>query len=268
MYKQAAIVATEIAGRLKFKDGDLIHLFSCLNGTWPFAIHTGMFIMQLLALGTDAQAKYWVPRARSLEVIGCYAQTELSHGSDIQGLETTATYDIKTDEFVIHTPSLGAAKFWPGDMAKLANHAALIAKLIIDGKDHGIQTFVIPIRDSKTHAVLRGVELGDIGPKHGFQNKDNGYAVFQNFRVPRSALLSRYVRVERDGTVLTRGDPKVAYFTIMGSRIFIIKEAHLFLARPLAIALRYSAFRTQFRTNPDSSSSSSSERKILDYQNQ
>ena len=33
--------------------------------------------------------------------MGSYAQTELGHGSDVANLETTATYDMKTDEFVI-----------------------------------------------------------------------------------------------------------------------------------------------------------------------
>ena len=36
-------------------------------------------------------------------------------GTFIRGLETTATYDKKTQEFVIHSPSLSASKWWPGN---------------------------------------------------------------------------------------------------------------------------------------------------------
>ena len=36
-------------------------------------------------------------------------------GSNVRGLETTATYDKETKEFVIHSPSLSACKWWPGN---------------------------------------------------------------------------------------------------------------------------------------------------------
>ena len=261
--RQTVLVNTELAKKFTIRDSDVINLFPLFNGTWPFSTHFGMFVVQVEALGTPEQKDYWLPRSKSLEVIGCYAQTELGHGSDVQGLETTATFDPKTDEFVIHTPKLSAAKFWPGDLGKLANTAAVIARLIVKGKDHGVQTFVVPLRDSTTHASLPGRELGDIGSKHGYQNKDNGYALFTNVRVPRSALLAKYVSVDSDGTVRTRGNPKLAYFTMMFNRLFIIQEAHLYLARALTIALRYSTFRVQFRTGPNKT-----ERKVIDYQQQ
>ncbi len=196
-------------------------------------------------------------------MLGCYAQTELGHGSDVQGLETTATYNAKRDKFVIHTPSITAAKFWPGELAKVGNHAVLMARLISNGKDYGPQTFVVPIRSMKDHMPLPGVELGDIGPKHGYENKDNGYAIFTHFHVPRSALLSRYIKIDRQGKVSTHGDPRIGYFTMLYNRILIIAEASSFMADGATIALRYSAYRRQFKTNADGS-----ERKVLDYQNQ
>jgi acyl-CoA oxidase len=42
-------------------------------------------------------------------------------------LETTATFDEKTDEFIIHTPTPTATKWWPGDMGRMANHAVVFA---------------------------------------------------------------------------------------------------------------------------------------------
>lgn len=73
--------------------------------------------------GSEEQKAYWLPRILDWEIIGCYAQTELGHGSNVRGLETTATYDPKTKEFVIHSPYLTAAKWWNGTMGRTATHA-------------------------------------------------------------------------------------------------------------------------------------------------
>jgi len=41
----------------------------------------------------------------------------------VPGLETTATFDPATDEFIIHTPTLTATKWWIGGAAHSATHA-------------------------------------------------------------------------------------------------------------------------------------------------
>ncbi|KAG6511643.1 hypothetical protein ZIOFF_029718 [Zingiber officinale] len=71
---------------------------------WLFAFFT------YLTYRTDEQQKKWLPLAYKMQIIGCYAQTELGHGSNVQGLETTATFDPKTDEFVTHNPTLTSSK--------------------------------------------------------------------------------------------------------------------------------------------------------------
>ena len=48
------------------------------------------------------------------------------------------------------------------------------AQLIIDNKRYGVQTFIVPIRDLETHTPLPGIVVGDIGPKYGYNTKDNG----------------------------------------------------------------------------------------------
>ena len=75
-----------------------------------------MFIPAIKYLGTDKQVKKWLPLAESHAIIGTYAQTELGHGSDVQGLETTAIFDLEKQEFIMNSPSLTATKWWPGEL--------------------------------------------------------------------------------------------------------------------------------------------------------
>ena len=110
--------------------------------------------------------------------MGCYAQTELGHGSNVAGLETTATLDLQTDEFVIHSPSITSTKYWPGGLGLWANHALVFARCIVSGNDYGIAPYIVPIRDMETHIPLKGVQVGDIGTKFGYSSKDNGWLMF------------------------------------------------------------------------------------------
>lgn len=70
----------------------------------------GMFIPAIKGQGTEEQQQKWLPLAQKMQIIGCYAQTELGHGSNVQGLETTASFDPQTDEFVINSPTLTSSK--------------------------------------------------------------------------------------------------------------------------------------------------------------
>jgi acyl-CoA oxidase len=80
----------------------------------PLLLHFTMFMQSIKHLGSEEQQKKYLQPAAHLNILGCYAQTELGHGSNVAGLETTATLDKATDEFVIHTPNIKATKFWPG----------------------------------------------------------------------------------------------------------------------------------------------------------
>jgi acyl-CoA oxidase len=61
----------------------------------------------------------------------------------VAGLETTATLDKATDEFVIHSPTTTSAKMWPGDLGRMSSHAIYFARLIIDDNDYGVQPFMV-----------------------------------------------------------------------------------------------------------------------------
>jgi alkylation response protein AidB-like acyl-CoA dehydrogenase len=156
----------------------------------------GMFVPAIKGQGTEEQQKKWLPLAYRFQIIGCYAQTELGHGSNVQGLETTATFDPKTDEFVIHSPTLTSSKWWPGGLGKASTHAVVYARLITEGKDYGIHGFIVQLRSLEDHSPLPGVTLGDIGGKFGsgaYNSMDNGVLRFDHVRIPRDQMLMRFV---------------------------------------------------------------------------
>lgn len=111
----------------------------------------------------------------------CYLQTELGHGSNVNCLETTATYIPEVQEFEIHSPTLTSNKWWVGGLGKTATHGVIQAKLILPGgKDMGPHLFLIQLRSlgkprsqsreiiltcSEDHSTLPGISMGDIGPK-------------------------------------------------------------------------------------------------------
>lgn len=55
-----------------------------------------MFYYSIKYLGSDKQNKRWMDKILSYEWLGCYAQTELAHGSDVQSLLTTARFEKST----------------------------------------------------------------------------------------------------------------------------------------------------------------------------
>ncbi|KAJ3494336.1 hypothetical protein NLG97_g4148 [Lecanicillium saksenae] len=130
---------------------------------------------------------------------------------------------------------------------------------------HGPQAFIAQIRDMKTHLPLEGIVIGDIGVKIGFTSMDNGYMLFDHYRIPHSALLSRYVQLDPDTGVFTKSpNAALGFGTMTSIRMTLIEEAGTFLARAVTIAIRYSAVRQQFR-DKDSKDPESQELQVLDY---
>ena len=211
-----------------------------------------MFRPSVETFSSEEQLRHWGPKSTNADIHGCYAQTEIGHGSNVAGLETTAVFDRKTDEFVIHTPTPSATKWWPGDMGRYANHALVFAQLIVPDEDgtrvnHGVCPLIVQLRDMDTHKRMPGINCGDLGPKLGYHSKDNGWLSFDNVRVPRSHLLQRFLAVDRDGAVAVQGDPRVLYATMMLIRSSILSNTKYYLSRALTIAIRYSVVRRQFK---------------------
>ncbi|XP_013925923.1 PREDICTED: peroxisomal acyl-coenzyme A oxidase 1 isoform X2 [Thamnophis sirtalis] len=226
-------------------------------------VHFGMFLPTLQSQCTDAQKKKWLPLASRFQIIGTYAQTELGHGTHLRGLETTATYDPATQEFILNSPTVTSIKWWPGGLGKTSNYAIVLAQLYTQNKCHGLHAFIVPLRQLGTHEPLPGITIGDIGPKFGYDDMDNGYLKMDNFRIPRENMLMKHAKVEPDGTYVKPLNAKLTYGTMVFIRSIIVGDAARSLARACTIAIRYSAVRHQSELKPGEP-----EPQILDYQTQ
>ncbi|KAK8703214.1 hypothetical protein V6N13_021540 [Hibiscus sabdariffa] len=230
-------------------------------------LHWGMFIPAIKGSGTEEQKAKWLPLAYKMQIIGCYAQTELGHGSNVQGLETTATFDPHTDEFVIHSPTLTSSKWWPGGLGKVSTHAVVYARLIKDGQDHGVHGFIVQLRSLDDHLPLPGITVGDIGMKFGsgaYNSMDNGVLRFDHVRIPRDQMLMGVSQVTREGKFMQSDVPRqLVYGTMVYVRQKIVADASCALSRAVCIATRYSAVRRQFGSH-----NGGPETQVIDYKTQ
>ncbi|CAB3239289.1 unnamed protein product [Arctia plantaginis] len=211
---------------------------------------------------------HFIDDAAKAKIGGCFALTEVSHGSNAKGMRTTATYIPEKKQFIMHSADFEAAKFWVGALGKCATHAIVYAMLVSKGKNHGLHTFVVPIRDPKTLKPYPGVIVGDIGEKVGLNGIDNGFVMFNNYHLPKEAALDKLGGVDDNGDYRTPfRDPSkrfgAALGILSGGRVHITSISTCYLLKAIVIAMRYSAVRKQFAAE-----NATEETPVLEYQQQ
>ena len=232
-------------------------------------VQWGLFGGAVENLGTARHHERYVKGIIDLDILGCFAMTETGHGSNVQALETTATYDAATREFVINSPTPSSRKDYIGGAAEHARLAAVFAQLITAGpgaepESHGVHCFVVPIRDEDGND-LPGITTSDCGYKGGLAGVDNGRIMFDQVRIPAENLLNRYADVDADGTYVSPiENPNRRFFTMLGTlirgRTSVAATASAAGRKALTLATRYGLLRKQFEA-PDGDD----EIVILDY---
>ena len=213
-------------------------------------VHWGLFGGAVANLGTERHHAAYLPSIIDGTLPGCFAMTETGHGSDVQSLGTTATYDPDTDELVVHTPSPAARKDYIGGAARDGRMAAVFAQLVTGEQTHGVHCVLVPIRD-ESGAPMPGVTIGDCGAKAGLPGVDNGRLTFDHVRVPRTNLLDRYGDIDEHGTYSSPiTNPTRRFFTMLGTlvrgRISVAGAAGAATRTALALAVTYAGHRRQF----------------------
>jgi len=228
---------------------------------WHSAFLQDVYLGALVNLASDEQLEKYEGLSRDMRIVGCYAQTELAHGSNVRGILTTATYLPEEDSFDLHTPSIEATKWWVGALGKSATHAIVFARLLVPSEgDLGMHAFMVPLRCPRTHQPLPGITVGDIGPKFGFAGVDNGFLRLNHVRVPRTELLSRFGSVLPGGKYQKPPHSKLGYAGMTSTRVNLAVRSGGQLAQAATIAIRYSIIRRQGGAGPDGR-----EHQILNY---
>ncbi|MEZ4417597.1 MAG: acyl-CoA dehydrogenase [Gemmatimonadota bacterium] len=228
-----------------------------------YGVQFGLFGGSILNLGTRRHHETFLRSVGALDLPGCYAMSETRHGSNVRDLETTATYDRKTQEFVVHTPHPLARKDWIGNAALHGRLATVFAQLLSGGRHYGVHAFLVWIRD-EAGRPLPGVTIEDCGHKVGLNGVDNGRIAFDQVRISRDSLLDRFAQMSPEGVysspIASEGR---RFFTMLGTlvagRVSVACASLSASKTALAIAIRYADQRRQF--GPEGGS----ERPILDY---
>jgi acyl-CoA oxidase len=215
-----------------------------------FGVQFGLWGMSVYFLGTEKHHTKYLKDIGTLELPGCFAMTETNHGSNVKGIETTATYDHATRTFNIHTPFELARKEYIGNAACHGQMATVFAKLIIDGQDYGVSAFVVPLRDKKGK-LHPGVKIKDCGRKMGLNGVDNGVIYFDHVVIPKENMLDRFSSVSEAGKFESPiSSDNRRFFTMLGTlvggRIGIPRSGNSASKSGLTIAIRYGDQRRQF----------------------
>ena len=250
----------DVAGGVAIFEAIAFHDLSLLV---KFGVQFGLFGGAVAQLGTAEHHRAYLHDIGTVKLPGCFAMTETGHGSNVRDIETTATYDPKTETFVVHTPTDEARKDYIGNAAVHGRMAAVFAQLHTGGTNHGVHTLLVPIRTAHGRPA-KGVRIGDCGEKLGLNGVDNGRLWFDHVRVPRTALLNRFGDVAPDGTYASpiKSDDK-RFFTMLGAlvagRVSVATAGVSASKSAVAIAIRYGVKRRQFGVP------GKPEGRILDY---
>jgi alkylation response protein AidB-like acyl-CoA dehydrogenase len=201
---------------------------------------TGLASSAIFSNGTPEQWSQWLPRCYGTPddvAVAAFCSSEPGAGSDVSAIRTRATYDEKTDEWVIN-----GQKAWATN-GGIADIHVVVATVDPSLGSKGQAAFVVP------KSEVTGLEQGTKLRKHGLRASHTADVFFDNVRIPAANVLGGKEKLDarlaqtREGS-RSRGNASMATFEmtrhIVGAQaIGIARAAYEF-------ALDYAKGREQF----------------------
>lgn len=205
---------------------------------------------------------------------GCLAMTEIGHGSNVKGVETTARYHPETDEIIIDNfnwvyqqkqlayhddhqaqkKSITSKKCWIGNSG-YAHISVVIAQLFIPENNEmvckGPHAFLVPMRQHLSNKPVSGVYVEDMGEKFGLNGVYNGFITYKGVRIPRTnMMMHNIVELKPSGTYkkLVKAPMLSLYSGIQYGRAFISATSHTLMSVSTATLFE---LRESTRLRPD-----------------
>ena len=203
-YEQLRLVNREFGPGTDLLDDParLFALFEWAALTGP-ALPFAMLVHYTLALATLVGQRGESPEIlrrqdalSTLATVGTFMITEVGRGSSQVALRTEATYDPRTGDFVVHTPSSVSAKMSNVGLAGVPKTSVVLARLKVGGRDRGVFAFAVPVRDAE--GVRPGIH---VEPLAGMPLVpiDTCVVTFDRLRVPRHDWLSADASIDESG---------------------------------------------------------------------
>jgi len=146
------------------------------NSTLGFGLHSEIVAPYLLAYGSEALKKKYLPRMASGEMVGAIAMSEPGAGSDLQGVKTTALK--KKDSYLLNGSKTFITNGWNCDLV------IVVAKT---DPARGAKGTSLLIVDTSMQGFTKGKRL----KKMGLKGQDTAELFFDNVEVPAQNLLGQ-----------------------------------------------------------------------------
>jgi len=139
-------------------------------------VHTSVGTEPILLFGDEEQKKRWLPRLATGELLGAFALTEPSSGSDAASLKMTARRnggDYLLNGTKVFITNIGRAGLY-----------VVFARTGPDERAAGVTAFLVP-------ADARGLRVGQVFDKMGLHGSPTGELVLEDVVVPEENRLGR-----------------------------------------------------------------------------